>query len=333
MKTQRAPEHAGIFLENALPKPIADHGQRRPAEFVFVLGKRATQFRRQADDLKKIRGDKRSADAFRRATGNATEIARLASRNGEMFEDRVVAPPIEVIGKRDGTVCSAAEFIQRHDAIGVRIWQGLQQNRVDHTEDRSVRADPERERHDRDKSEAGGFPQLAEGEAEIAHDSAFLYSLGIFLLEAHERSREQSCTRCDQRSSLRGIAPRFDRDGTGPALQPQGSAAAVDCSLDAVTVAARPTRHRQIAVHATDASLSIDRERGIVGHDNFDCARRCFQPDISRHGRRQFRRNKSTGRFRFQFPADIRERELAAGAFDTRVSRKVFRPSLCRPQL
>ena len=112
------------------------------------------------------------------------------------------------------------------------------------------------------------------------------------------------------------IAPRFDRDGTSPALQPQRSAAAVDCSFDAVTVASRPARHRQIAAHATDAGLGVDRERGIVRHDHFNRARCCFQSHISRHGRRQFRRNKSTGRFRFQFSANIRERELAAGAFD-----------------
>ena len=71
-----------------------------------------------------------------------------------MLEDGIVASPIEVVGKGNRSIRSAAEFIQRHDAAGVRIRKRLQKDRINHAENRGVRANAERERDygDRHKS-------------------------------------------------------------------------------------------------------------------------------------------------------------------------------------
>lgn len=45
MQDDRAPEHSAVFLENALPNPVADQGERGAAHFVFFLGEGAAEFR------------------------------------------------------------------------------------------------------------------------------------------------------------------------------------------------------------------------------------------------------------------------------------------------
>jgi hypothetical protein len=167
VKAKGTPEDRGVLLKNALPKPIADYSQRRPTDLVFRIGKSAAQFRCQADNLEKISRDKGGADVLRLTTGNSAEIARLASRNGEMLENGIVASPIEVVGKGNRSVRSAAEFIQRHDAAGVWIWQRLQKDRIDDAEDRRICADPERKRQHGDESEARRLAQLAQGVTKI----------------------------------------------------------------------------------------------------------------------------------------------------------------------
>ena len=54
-------------------------------------------------------------------------------------------------------------------SVGLRIRERSQQDRVDHAEDRGVRADPEREGEDGDESEARRFAQLAESEAKVIY--------------------------------------------------------------------------------------------------------------------------------------------------------------------
>ena len=49
-----------------------------------------------------------------------------------------------------------------HQLVRRRKWQRFQEDRVDHTEDRSVRADPEGKGEDRDNAEGGMLEKLAE---------------------------------------------------------------------------------------------------------------------------------------------------------------------------
>src|SRR2546423_135810 len=49
--------------------------------------------------------------------------------------------------------------------------QGMKQNRINHTENRRVRPDSERERKDGHGGEARGFKQLAKGESQIIHNA------------------------------------------------------------------------------------------------------------------------------------------------------------------
>ena len=73
-----------------------------------------------------------------------------------MFEDGVIASPIDIVGKRDRNlrlirVCLCDD----RQPVRIGIGQGLEENRVNDTEDRRIRADPEREGDDGDESETG----------------------------------------------------------------------------------------------------------------------------------------------------------------------------------
>ena len=65
----------------------------------------------------------------------------------------------------------------REEMIGVLVGQRSEQDRVDDREDGGVRTNSEREGEDGDKSEAGRFAQLAQGEAKIIHKVAQASSL------------------------------------------------------------------------------------------------------------------------------------------------------------
>ena len=90
-----------------------------------------------------------------------------------MLKNRVVVSPIKIIGQGDRIILTGTRrFIQNHDPVGVRIWQRPKKNCVDDAEDRGVRADSERERHDRHRREARIFAQLPQCESKIIHNEA-----------------------------------------------------------------------------------------------------------------------------------------------------------------
>ena len=83
-------------------------------------------------------------------------------------KERVVALPIDIIGKRNGNLRLVRVGLgDDHDPIRFRIGQRLEQDRVDHAENRGVRADPERERENGDEGEAGRLQQLPDGISDL----------------------------------------------------------------------------------------------------------------------------------------------------------------------
>jgi len=79
-----------------------------------------------------------------------------------MFENRVVAFPVEIIRTRDGEFVAPniIALIQKHDAIGTWIRKRSQQNRIHHTKDRRVCTDPERERQHCNRSKRRLFASM-----------------------------------------------------------------------------------------------------------------------------------------------------------------------------
>src|SRR5205085_9083543 len=117
-----------------------------------------------------VSGNESAGNLFRRAAFQSAEIKRLAPRDRDVLEHGVVAFPINISRIRDGNLRLVRIWFGENDnAIAVRIRERLEQDRVNHTEDRGVRADPEREGEDCDEGKAGRFPELAEREAEIVH--------------------------------------------------------------------------------------------------------------------------------------------------------------------
>ena len=65
-----------------------------------------------------------------------------------------------VIGKMD-------VFIDHHQTISLRVWQSLQQNGIDHREDRGVGADSERQCEDDYRGESRIFAERADAIPQI----------------------------------------------------------------------------------------------------------------------------------------------------------------------
>ena len=90
-----------------------------------------------------------------------------------MFKNRVVVSPIEIVGQRNRIILTrSGRFIQHHDPVGIWIWQRPQQNRINDAENRSVRANTQRQRQDRDYTETRLLPQHAESVSNILFHSA-----------------------------------------------------------------------------------------------------------------------------------------------------------------
>src|SRR4051794_32031923 len=65
----RLPEHVRLARENALPKLVADHANRRAADAILLFRENATELRLKADDLEKVSGHQPAWHLFRRTPG------------------------------------------------------------------------------------------------------------------------------------------------------------------------------------------------------------------------------------------------------------------------
>src|SRR5256714_8205865 len=163
-------EHVRIAVENALPEFVADHRNHRAADAIFFLGEDAPDLRLEADDFKKVSGDECARDLFRRAAFQSAQVIGFPARDRDIFENRVVPFPIDVIRIRHRDLrLIRVRLGQDDNAVAVRIRERLEQDRIDDTEDRRVRPDAERQGKNCDEREARSFPELAERETQIVH--------------------------------------------------------------------------------------------------------------------------------------------------------------------
>ena len=119
----------------------------------------------------------RAGNLFRLATFESAQVVSLAPGDCEIFKNRVLLFPIEIIRirNRDARLIGI-RFCHDHEPIGIGVRQRPEQDGVDHTKDGGVRPDAERKREDGDESEAGRFAQLAKSETEISYHFVRHYS-------------------------------------------------------------------------------------------------------------------------------------------------------------
>ena len=169
-QVHRLAEHVRVAVPHPLPNLVADHAHRGTAHTIFFLGEHAPELRLQADDFEKASGHQTARHLFRGAAFQSTQVVGFPAGDRDIFKNGIVAFPIDVVRIGDGNLGQVRVCLrQDHDPIAVGIWERLEEDRVDDTEDRGVRANAEREGEDGDESEARRFPQLTQSEAQVVH--------------------------------------------------------------------------------------------------------------------------------------------------------------------
>ncbi len=93
--------------------------------------------------------------------------------HGEGRESLVVLLPGHELGDRDGVAMAGGERARdAHDAVGLRVRKGLEQDFIDDREDGGVGADAEGQSGDRDGGESGALGQDTEGVMQIGGKAA-----------------------------------------------------------------------------------------------------------------------------------------------------------------
>ncbi len=143
-------------------------GPLRPGS-VLELREPTSAHRPHAERLKRAVGDDERAYSLR--------LTEASQRRGILTPQtdagqRPVLIPVREIQRRIGTeiiyIHAWSGMPDPHELVRVRIWQRLDQHRVDDAEDRGGRADAERERQHRSKRECGPSRQAAQRVAQIA---------------------------------------------------------------------------------------------------------------------------------------------------------------------
>src|SRR5262249_32375320 len=129
----------------------------------------ASQFRRHAQDGKKIIGDARCADAlcFNFASG-ARQIRIVAAEESKISETALAGAPIKIIRQANRTgIENVCALTNEHQPVRLRIAQRPQTYSVNHTEDGSIAADAERESQYRNGSKRRLLRQHSQRVAQI----------------------------------------------------------------------------------------------------------------------------------------------------------------------
>jgi len=145
---------------------VADHRGRRVTGGSAAPDGVANQ-RVHPEHVEELRRDQRHVAVVCRA---ADVHARLAAGVGGHRSERCGGVvPVVIVGARHGAAATGLLPLvgERDDAVGVGIIERTQQHGVDGAENRGVRADPERQRANRQQRERGLTAQRAGGIAKI----------------------------------------------------------------------------------------------------------------------------------------------------------------------
>ena len=147
---QDRPIHdTGIRSELADPERVAEDHDTVFTELILAGRERPSESRFDAEDAKVVCRDARAAQQHRLA--DARQRGASARLRREEVEHRVVALPIEKVERRDRVPFALRRlFHHAHDAVRIRIWEGLEQHTVDEAEYCGVGANADRQRQHRD---------------------------------------------------------------------------------------------------------------------------------------------------------------------------------------
>ena len=149
-----------------LPQRVRDQRDRRCARLLLVVGEQSARRRchpEQREDAA-LGGPRR--DCFR-STVDEDGDAAVGVVDRHVLKRARTRAPIEEVGIGDVQLESGTALVQPRDPAGLAIWKRLQQDRIDHAEDRGVGADPERQRQCRDQREPRRARDHPEGVSEV----------------------------------------------------------------------------------------------------------------------------------------------------------------------
>ncbi len=199
---QDRPIHdTGIRSKLADPERVAEDHDTVVAELILAGRERPSESRFDPEDAKVVCRDACAAQLHWLA--DARQRGASARLRREEVERRVVALPIEKVERRDRIPFALRRlFHHAHDAVRIRIWEGLQQHTVDEAEYCGVGANADRQRQHCDGRVTGLFRSIR---------SAYRRSLvndAMFSLPTREPS-------CGQTWLVTTARPRRLRRGDG----------------------------------------------------------------------------------------------------------------------
>jgi len=151
------------------PKCVAHYYDVRAAALIFFAAKSAAAGRQNAQGGKEIRRNLCSRDSFGRALDSKNEIERVEGR--DTIERLSLLAYLRELGERNrgsGRLGLQVGLGDRDQPLGTGVWQGLEQDGIDHAEDRGVGANAQAECEHRDDRESQIAPQNAQSIDEIA---------------------------------------------------------------------------------------------------------------------------------------------------------------------
>ena len=223
VEADRTANDRRIRAEASPPQLIGEQDDALTPDRFFLGAEIAAERRRHPEHPQKRRRDFQRADTLGLAVAGQVVRARrrLQCVCRHRRERAAVAPPVEVVGRRDGAEPAALArplLGQRDDPIGTRVWQRPPQHGVDDAEDRSSGADPERQRDQRHDRKPGLAPQHPHGENHVLSQSI-----------PHRGDAPQLLCNRRHSASVRDALPsEGDRDANrlGPHPQPRAQRAA-----------------------------------------------------------------------------------------------------------
>ena len=139
-----------------MPEAVAKDGNARRAGHIVGGRDGASEQRGNAQNLEKSRGDAHARNLHRLAVSRQIHGNSIDGR--DFAEGAIARAPVEEILSLDHV--GSAEWLpfpDHHQTVRLGEWQGAQQHRVHHAENRGSRTDAERQHGDRGHREAGRF--------------------------------------------------------------------------------------------------------------------------------------------------------------------------------
>ena len=215
VQLQCAPDHVRA-AELALPERVTQHHHALAPGRVLLACEQPPRRGAQADEIAETRARER-ARHFHHATGGRRHRHGPLAHRDRVLEHAALRPDAHEVRRRErigSTVgINRADLVQ---PVRVPIRQRLQQDRVNDAEDRRVRADSERQRQHRHRSEHRGTTQRAQREADVLPKLTQVLpervAATLPLVDRHAlRARHIQASETHQRQlprALRRLAPR-----------------------------------------------------------------------------------------------------------------------------